>query len=120
MQANVAFWKTYMPPPHLLAIPQADVDSGKVRLRDYAGASKEEVSVFLHGLATDTGVVSVTYLVTPPQAFGTLPFKTAKCFSEEQRFYPHLDLDHIDESRAIGWPQGLSLGVYIADSNCLL
>lgn len=125
MQVNVVFWKTYMPPPHLLSIPAADVEAGKVLLRDYAGASNDEVAHFLHGLtaftsiATGPGPLSLTYLVTPPHAFDTLPWNRAKCFTEETLLYPHLDLDHVEESLAVGWPRGLTLGVYVADSSCL-
>ncbi|KAH9930751.1 Alg9-like mannosyltransferase family-domain-containing protein [Fomitopsis serialis] len=41
------------------------------------------------------------------------------CFELQERFFPHLDLDHVPEAMALGWKEGMSLGIYSVDMTCL-
>ncbi|KAH7928353.1 glycosyltransferase family 22 protein [Leucogyrophana mollusca] len=108
------YWKTYMPPRHLLGIRQQDYLSGLFRITDLAGAPRNDlVKVVL----SDTQ--RAIYMVTPIAMHSTLPEAVSRCMTLEHRMFPHLDLDHIPESVQAGWLDGLSLGVYELRSACL-
>ncbi|EKM57320.1 glycosyltransferase family 22 protein [Phanerochaete carnosa HHB-10118-sp] len=114
----IVYWKTYMPPRHLLAIPETDVQSGLVSIIDLAGADADEVRNALFSLPSSDGTGGV-YLVTPPFAVRSLDQRMSQCLKLDKRIYPHLDLDHIPESIEMGWKEGLSLGIYLAELECL-
>ena len=60
-----------------------------------------------------------TFLVMPfPMKSSLLPEMTA-CFDLDHRIFPHLDLDHIEESVEAGWRDGLSLGIWRVDKDCV-
>lgn len=124
-----------MPPRHLLAIPDigksfelsvgciadflyADVQSGRIAIADLAGASADDLQDTLSSLRYSEDDATV-YLVTPPFAVKSLDHRFLHCFVVDKRIFPHLDLDHIPESIEMGWQDGLSLGIYTAESNCL-
>ena len=129
----VIYWKTYMPPRHLLSIrgggrscgtydstvislPCTD-ESFTPAVVDLAGSSKETLKDTLSRLATPES--SVVYLVTPPFAILDLDVHLKSCLSLRKAVMPHLDLDHIGENVAVGWPDGMSLGIYAIPSECL-
>ncbi|GJE93065.1 glycosyltransferase family 22 protein [Phanerochaete sordida] len=114
----IVYWKTYMPPRHLLAIPEADVQAGRVFITDLAGEDADAVPSVLSSLPSGDGRTDV-YLVTPPFAARSLDQRTADCLKLDKRIFPHLDLDHIPESVEMGWREGLSLGIYLAELECL-
>ena len=78
-----------------------------------------KVEDYLISLRNQRLASTVLYLVTPEAAMRSLVQPIAQCFTLNTRIYPHLDLDHIPESIRTGWPGGISLGVYVADSDCL-
>lgn len=49
----------------------------------------------------------------------SLPVNFASCLSLDHTLFPHLDLDHIEESLEVGWKNGLSLGIWIVDRTCV-
>lgn len=132
---RVAYWKTYMPPRHLLAVPQtgmtvgifvilfgptnlSDVVSGKITVADYSGSPPETVIMDLQAPSTNSANLS-TILVAPFHSIGRLGRENLKCLTERGRVFPHLDLDHIGETLEIGWKEGLSLGIFDVDRSCL-
>lgn len=95
-----------------------DVQSGLVSFTDLAGASLSEVQETLLSLPVrDTS--TTVYLVTPPFALQTLDRRFSGCFVADKPVFPHLDLDHIPEAVEMGWREGLSLGIYIGELDCL-
>lgn len=128
--SHIIYWKTYMPPRHLLAIAERDVVSGRVNITDLAGASSSSLyKTLVHPstvdiLLSDKNNVrsyskEATYLVTPFPMKASLLRQITTCFSLEHRVFPHLDLDHIKESVEAGWKDGLSLGVWRVDKDCV-
>ncbi|PCH37886.1 glycosyltransferase family 22 protein [Wolfiporia cocos MD-104 SS10] len=112
---NVLYWRTYMPPWHLLSVPEQAVQSGEVALTDLAGAPASEVVDKLRRLAPSTR----SYLVAPLYSARIIATDHPECFALEERVFPHLDLDHIVETLELGWRDGLSLGIYSVDTFCL-
>jgi len=145
--AHIIYWKTYMPPRHLLAIDKrgmlshfigifmnntffSDVISGKINITDLAGMPP--LSLYKALLFPSTTSISIsdkpnvplhsnetTYLVTPLSMQASLPPEIIACFSLDYRVFPHLDLDRIEESVEAGWKDGLSLGVWRVDKGCV-
>ncbi len=60
-----------------------------------------------------------TVLVAPFHAVRELDKGVVGCVRERDRVFPHLDLDHIGESVQTGWKDGLSLGIFDVDVECL-
>jgi GPI mannosyltransferase 4 len=60
------------------------------------------------------------FLVTPFPMKSTLSPKMTPCLVLDHRVFPHLDLDHIGESVEAGWRDGLSLGIWRIDKDCML
>lgn len=60
-----------------------------------------------------------SFLVTPLHALNDVPEALRGCLELQEQIFPHLDLDHIDEAKALGWKDGMTLGVFIADRACL-
>ncbi|PSS08868.1 hypothetical protein PHLCEN_2v3435 [Hermanssonia centrifuga] len=114
----IVYWRTYMPPRHLLGIPEHDVVSGRVRVTDLAGAPPDQVENTLVSLISHRKNTTL-YIVTPPFAMQALQSPLSACFAVEKHLFPHLDMDHIPESLEVGWPEGLTLGIYVADSDCI-
>ncbi|TFK82885.1 glycosyltransferase family 22 protein [Polyporus arcularius HHB13444] len=112
----VVYWKTYMPPRHLLAIPQAHVDTKAVRVFDVAGAPADGVAraLSIPGMIPN----STTLLVAPFHAVRSFDARAQECLTLRNRVFPHLDLDHIAEAVEVGWKDGLSLGIWEVDSVC--
>lgn len=138
--AQVIYWKTYMPPWHLLAIPgtgksvfffdnsllliiypTADVSSGRIRLTDLAGAPVTVLEESLADTTLTSSIVgdTITYLVAPFAMKALLPRVAEHCLVLEHAVFPHLDLDHIGESIELGWKGGLSLGIWTIDTTCI-
>ncbi|KAI0357731.1 hypothetical protein OH77DRAFT_1294558 [Trametes cingulata] len=115
---RIVYWKTYMPPRHLLAIRREDVDSGRVSVQDVSGASSGSLVATLLASAPSSKPLS-TLVVAPFHAVSELDKQMQECISERQRVFPHLDLDHIGESMEVGWRDGLSLGIFDVDVPCL-
>ncbi|KAI0649779.1 Alg9-like mannosyltransferase family-domain-containing protein [Trametes meyenii] len=115
---RVIYWKTYMPPRHLLALRQQDVDSKRVILRDLSGASPDSTLDALLSPTPSSNPLS-TLLVTPFYSARELQKQIPGCVTERERVFPHLDLDHIGESVQVGWKEGLSLGIFDVDIVCL-
>lgn len=136
---QIVYWKTYMPPRHLLAIRQEgttmcicahvqygadhlvillDIDSRKISVQDLSGASPD---MALDALLIFTAFPKLpsTLLVAPFHAVQELGEQVAECLMERDRVFPHLDLDHIGESVQTGWKDGLSLGIFDVDVECL-
>ncbi|KIK96891.1 glycosyltransferase family 22 protein [Paxillus rubicundulus Ve08.2h10] len=113
-RTHIIYWKTYMPPRHLLGVSQKDVLSGKTSLTDLAGAPREALMA-----AFPTFPCNATYLVTPMAMYLTLPEEIMSCMALQRRIFPHLDLDHISESVQAGWHDGLSLGIYAVKRRCV-
>ncbi|KAH7883031.1 glycosyltransferase family 22 protein [Phlebopus sp. FC_14] len=114
-RVNIIYWKTYMPPRHLLAVSQREVESGKVVLTDLAGSPQEKLIAALLSPNFD-----VTYLASPMAVYLTVPGEVSSCLTQQTRIFPHLDLDHIPEIVQAGWHDGLSLGIYAVDRSCVL
>ncbi|KAI0704217.1 Alg9-like mannosyltransferase family-domain-containing protein [Cerioporus squamosus] len=104
----VLYWKTYMPPRHLLAIPQTHTDTKAVRVFDVAGAPADGVvrALSMPGVSPK----STTLLVAPFHAVRSFDARAQGCLTLRDRVFPHLDLDHIAEAVEVGWRDGLSLG----------
>ncbi|KAI0825968.1 Alg9-like mannosyltransferase family-domain-containing protein [Irpex lacteus] len=113
------YWKTYMPPWHLLGIPEGEVLAGRASVADLAGRSSTDVEEYLSSLRDQRPEGTILYLVTPEFAMRSLGPSMAHCFTIDKRVYPHLDLDHIPESIEVGWPGGISLGVYVTNLDCI-
>ncbi|KAI6126807.1 glycosyltransferase family 22 protein [Pisolithus sp. B1] len=111
---HIVYWKTYMPPRRFLGIPQQDVQSGKVAVVDLAGAAESTLVNTLLSTRSET-----VYVVTPVAMLKNLPGHVASCFISQKRIFPHLDLDHVQESFEVGWYDGLTLGVYTVEQSCL-
>ena len=145
---QIIYWKTYMPPRHLLAIKERgthirstaictnnlvfpDVISGRINMTDLAGSSSTllyESLVYPSNARTLSSDMvdgssyyskTTTYLVTPFPMKASLPREITRCFHLNHRAFPHLDLDHIGESMEEGWRDGLSLGVWTVNQNCV-
>ncbi|KZT21480.1 glycosyltransferase family 22 protein [Neolentinus lepideus HHB14362 ss-1] len=118
---EVVYWRTYMPPRHLLGIPEHNVDIRSVSVTDLAGASPDGLLEIIHSitLSTDTRTPLCTkvYLVAPFWATDSVQLD-AHSFHLETRIWPHLDMDHIRESVNLGLRDGLALGVYSLQKNC--
>ncbi|KAI0761331.1 Alg9-like mannosyltransferase family-domain-containing protein, partial [Trametes elegans] len=117
---RVVYWKTYMPPRHLLATPQTDVDAQEIAVQDLAGASPDAALDALLALTPYSRSLAA-FLVAPFYAVQELKNmgQTGACVNERERVFPHLDLDHIGESVQVGWRDGLSLGIFDVDVACL-
>ncbi|KAI0819879.1 Alg9-like mannosyltransferase family-domain-containing protein [Trametes gibbosa] len=122
---RIIYWKTYMPPRHLLAIPQRDTLSKQVGVLDIAGASPFSALRTLVTLETTARPLSVI-LVAPFHAVRELDgfdqhqlAGPRRCVAERDRVFPHLDLDRLAESVQVGWRDGLSLGIFDVDVACL-
>ncbi|KIJ16432.1 glycosyltransferase family 22 protein [Paxillus involutus ATCC 200175] len=113
MSTHIIYWRTYMPPRHLLGVSQNDVLSGKISLTDLAGASQDALKA-----AFSTPSYNATYLVTPMAMYLSLPEEIVACTALQKRIFPHLDLDHISETVQAGWYDGLSLGIYAVKRSC--
>ena len=59
------------------------------------------------------------YLVTPLHALNDVPDEQRGCLKLQERIFPHLGLDHTREAMALGWRDGMTLGVFVADRACL-
>ena len=90
---------------------------------DLAGASSAKLyDTLFDQLATGSSSksnTSVSYLVSPISMIATLPMELAACLEMNRRVFPHLDMDHIRESVDVGWKDGLSLGVWTVNQQCL-
>ncbi|KAJ8488550.1 hypothetical protein ONZ51_g3471 [Trametes cubensis] len=115
---EVVYWNTYMPPRHLLAIRQEDVNSQRVSIRDLSGASPATAIGSFLAPVLDTHPHMVL-LAAPFHAVKELETASQKCLQEISRVFPHLDLDHISESVQVGWKDGLSLGIFDVDTACI-
>ncbi|KAI9060016.1 glycosyltransferase family 22 protein [Trametes sanguinea] len=117
---RIVYWKTYMPPRHLLAVPLKDIDSLKVSISDLAGASANSaIDALLAPPAFSDSRRLSTLLVAPFHSVNDLAERIPGCVAERERVFPHLDLDHIAESVQIGWMDGLSLGIFDIDLDCM-
>ncbi|OJA17272.1 hypothetical protein AZE42_03048 [Rhizopogon vesiculosus] len=103
---NIIYWKTYMPPPHLLGINERDISSGKISFTDLAGAPQDHFTASL--VASD---YDRSFIVTPVAMWYTLPHAIKNCMELDKPIFPHLDLDHVSESMDAGALDGLRLGV---------
>ncbi|CDO76778.1 hypothetical protein BN946_scf184978.g7 [Trametes cinnabarina] len=115
----IVYWKTYMPPRHLLAIPHKDVESHKVTISDLAGSSPSSVIDLLVAHPISKAPSRSTILVAPFHSAQGLGAELPGCLIERDRVFPHLDLDHIAESMLEGWKDGLSLGIFDVDMACV-
>ncbi|KAI0088387.1 Alg9-like mannosyltransferase family-domain-containing protein [Irpex rosettiformis] len=115
----VVYWKTYMPPWHLLGIPENQIITGHASVADLAGKPSSDVEDYLISLRGQHPEGTTLYLVAPEFAMQSLEQPIAKCFRIDRQIYPHIDLDHISESIETGWPGGVCLGVYVADLDCV-
>ena len=92
-------------------------------MTDLAGASSAELyDTLFDQLATRSSSksnTSISYLVSPISMIATLPMELAACLEMNRRAFPHLDMDHIRESVDVGWKDGLSLGVWTVNRQCL-
>ncbi|KAG6328677.1 hypothetical protein ID866_10412 [Astraeus odoratus] len=131
--AHIIYWKTYMPPRRFLGIPLQrntpplsclphvtltcilDAESGKVTVTDLAGGTEETLMRTLLSTGSNT-----TFLVAPIAMYKTIPGNFSFCFIPQTRIFPHLDMDHLRESIAVGWYDGLGLGVYTIERNCII
>ncbi|KAG1802573.1 glycosyltransferase family 22 protein [Suillus variegatus] len=113
-RTNIIYWKTYMPPLHLLGVNERDVATGLVSFVDLAGASQDDFAASLSADDYDR-----TFLVTPVAMRYTLPPAITGCMELNQTIFPHLDLDHISESIDAGVLDGLRLGLYTLSRNCV-
>ncbi|KDQ54939.1 glycosyltransferase family 22 protein [Jaapia argillacea MUCL 33604] len=108
---RIVYWKTYMPPGHLLGVSQLDGDSGKVTITDLAGASPSTLLTTLSPL-TLTANTDI-YLIAPIYAMPHIP-----CLVLQHGIFPHLNLDHLDEVWEVGLRDGLTLGVFGWEGTC--
>ena len=92
-------------------------------MTDLAGASSAKLyDTLFDQLATGSSSksnTSVSYLVSPISMIATLPMELAACLEMNRHVFPHLDMDHIRESVDVGWKDGLSLGVWTVNQQCL-
>ena len=89
--------------------------SGKFYFTDLSGARQSELMAALSAPSFRS-----TYLVTPVSMYLMLPQRISSCMVLKQRIFPHLDLDHIPESVQAGPHDGLSLGIYDIERNCIV
>ncbi|KAM5546079.1 hypothetical protein V8D89_000205 [Ganoderma adspersum] len=115
---RVVHWRTYMPPRHLLAVPQSDHASKAVEVFDFSGAAGDRViQSLLQPPPTSRPLMAL--LVAPFHSIGDLGTPAQACLTERDRVFPHLDLDHLGEAMEIGWRDGLSLGIFEVDRACI-
>lgn len=114
MRTNIIYWKTYIPPRHLLGVNERDVSTGLISFVDLAGASQDDFAASLNA-----GDYARTFVVTPVAMQYTLPPAIMGCMELNWSTFPHLDLDHISESMNAGVLDGLRLGVYTLSRNCV-
>lgn len=132
-----------MPPQHLLGIEErgmsqysiavvvnyttfSDIISGRFNVIDLAGISPTSLYRYLpspsfpgkNGIPPHSR--ETTFLVTTFPMKASLPAETVACFSLHHTVFPHLDLDHIGESMEGGWRDGLTLGVWKVNNDCIL
>lgn len=115
MRTNIIYWKTYIPPLHLLGVSERDVSTGLISFIDLAGASQGDFAASL-----SAGDYDRTFVVTPVAMQSMLPPAIMNCMELNQSIFPHLDLDHMSESMATGVLDNLRLGVYTLSRNCCL
>lgn len=113
-RTNIIYWKTYIPPLHLLGVSERDVSTGLISFVDLAGASQND---FVASLSA--GDYDRTFIVTPMAMRYTLSPAIKDCMELNKSIFPHLDLDHISESMDAGVLDGLRLGVYTLSRNCV-
>ncbi|EMD36855.1 glycosyltransferase family 22 protein [Gelatoporia subvermispora B] len=113
--AAIFYWKTYMPPRRFLGVFERDVSEGLFHISDHASSPP---STLLQHIVHSRGTQS-TILVMPVHAFDLIPREVHNCFHIRRKVFPHLDLDNIAESMAIGGKDGMSLGIYNVDTSCL-
>jgi phosphatidylinositol glycan class Z len=113
-RTNIIYWKTYIPPLHLLGVSERDVSAGLISFVDLAGASQNDFVASLSASDCDR-----TFVVTPVAMQHTLSPTIKDCMELNQSIFPHLDLDHISESMDTGVLNGLRLGVYTLSHNCV-
>lgn len=134
---RIMYWKTYMPPRHLLAVPQSgtachafaiaiqsdllsvtDYASKAAQVLDFSGAPVDRV---IQGLQQPppTTKPMVILLVAPFHSMNDFGRPVRACLTERDRAFPHLDLDHLGEAMEVGWRDGLSLGIFEVDQACL-
>ena len=58
-------------------------------------------------------------MVAPLLALNNVPDEQRGCVELQERIFPHLDLDHVGEAMALGWKDGMTLGVFTVDRACL-
>ncbi|CAG8494406.1 1527_t:CDS:10 [Paraglomus occultum] len=131
-ETNILFYKTYMPPRHLLGYPTTWRDSNiQVNVHDLLGSSLEDFDsvlakhvavdvtiantmlpnqVLFKRVATDSrnGSISLykrTLVVTP----STTPLPRTVKFSLIDQHWPHVDFDQLDKA----FDRGISLNLYL-------
>ncbi|TFK51027.1 hypothetical protein OE88DRAFT_1630583 [Heliocybe sulcata] len=120
---DVVYWRTYMPPRHLLGIRHDTYQDRSVSVTDIAGASTDVLLETIRHLISSADSrrpdCSKVYLVAPFWATDRVDLN-AHGFILEHRVWPHLDMDHLGESVSLGVTDGLVLGVYSSQQDCAL
>ncbi|EGO01153.1 hypothetical protein SERLA73DRAFT_179247 [Serpula lacrymans var. lacrymans S7.3] len=111
---HIVYWKTYMPPRHLLGVQDQEFFSRPIVITDLAGARQNDLRDIFYADLSGT-----TFLVTTAAMHSSLPQPLSDCLVVQHRIFPHLDLDHLSESVEAGWSDGLSLLVYLTDHDCI-
>lgn len=88
--SNVVFYKTYMPPQHLLLLPK----DTSVNIEDYAGMPQDEFMSTLNRLLQDKNDVAKTYLVVPYPVMEEVFVKPHFQFEVIESFFPHLSTEN--------------------------
>ena len=92
-------------------------------MTDLAGASSAELynALFDRPVAGSSSKINtnISYLVAPFSMVATLPIEVVACLDINRRVFPHLDMDHLGESVDVGWKDGLGLGVWTVNRQCL-
>ena len=92
-------------------------------MTDLAGASSAELydALFHRPVAGSSSKINpnISYLVAPFSMVATLPIEVVACLDINRRVFPHLDMDHLGESVDVGWKDGLSLGIWTVNQQCL-
>ncbi|GAA5926902.1 glycosylphosphatidylinositol-alpha 1,2 mannosyltransferase [Sporobolomyces koalae] len=117
---NLVFWKTFMPPKHLLLRP-GDQQTLRTSVIDLGGVSKASLCGTLLELvaaantSSATMVIAPSYLFDPSRLTAELAASERLCFEEVfggDTFGIHVDMDRLDELKAnFGWSR-LGVGAW--------
>ncbi|CAM1332668.1 Uncharacterised protein r2_g4180 [Pycnogonum litorale] len=90
---DVIFYKTYMPPQHILALPS----DSKIQILDLAGSSSDEFIAELKTFAPGRNLL----VITPYTVIKKLLVDTKINFKFRRSFFPHLSIEDLPDFKSL-------------------